>query len=65
MLAKLSRDGLLFALVLYLFEGGRQGFDVTHWPESLLWGIAGVWAFVMVCLAGYHRERAKRSQADG
>jgi hypothetical protein len=64
MLLKLCRDGLLYALVLYLFEGLRgDDFDVTHWPVGLRWMLVGTWLLVMLCLAGSYRERAKRERA--
>lgn len=37
MLLKLCRDGLLYALALYLCAGGYMDFDfdVTQWPVGL------------------------------
>lgn len=63
MLPKLCRDGLLYALALYLFEGLRSDFDITHWPVALRWILVGTWLLVMVCLAGIYRESAKRARA--
>lgn len=63
MLLKLCRDGLLYALALYLSVGGYSDFDVTHWPVSLRWILVGTWLLVMFCLWEAHRERAKRARA--
>ncbi|WLG46740.1 hypothetical protein [Pseudomonas sp. FP1740] len=63
MLLKLCRDGLLYALVLYLFTGMRMDFDVSHWPAGLRWMLVGIWLLVMWCIAGIYRERAKRDRA--
>lgn len=63
MMLKLCRDGVLYAVLLYLFEGMRSDFDITHWPVALRWGMAGTWLFVMVCLVSFYRERAKRDRA--
>ncbi len=65
MLLKLCRDGLLYALALYLSTGGYRDFDfdVTHWPVGLRWILAGTWLLVMYCLWEAHREQAKRTRA--
>lgn len=63
MLAKLCRDGLLYALALYLTIGVSIGFDLTHWPVGLRWMLPATWAVVMWCLAGMYRARAKQARA--
>lgn len=65
MLLKLCRDGVLYALALYLFSWVNMDFDfdVTHWPVGLRWGLMGTWLVVMFCLWEAHRERAKRARA--
>lgn len=63
-LPKLCRDGLLYALVLYLFTGLRSSFDVTLWPVGLHWLLLVTWVVVMWCLASmYREERAQRERA--
>jgi hypothetical protein len=63
MLLKLCRDGLLYALALYLFAGWHSDFDLNHWPVALRWGLVGTWLLVMFCLWEGYRERAKRTRA--
>ncbi|TPG87826.1 hypothetical protein EAH72_33870 [Pseudomonas caspiana] len=65
MLLKLCRDGLLYALALYLFAGGYSDFDfdLAHWPVGLRWMLLATWLLVMYCLWEGHRERAKQARA--
>lgn len=65
MLLKLCRDGLLYALALYLCTGGYMDFefDVTKWSAGLRWILVATWLVVMFCLWEWYRERAKRAQA--
>lgn len=65
MLLKLCRDGLLYALGLYLCTGVYMDFDfnVTHWPVGLRWILAGTWLLVMYCLWEAYRALAKRKRA--
>lgn len=63
-LPKLCRDGLLYALALYLFEALRSGeFDVTRWPTGVCWILAITWGLVMICVGELHRARAKKASA--
>lgn len=63
MLPKLCRDGLLYALALYLFQGLRSDFDHSHWPVGLRWILVVTWVSGMVGLAEIYRARAKRTRA--
>lgn len=65
MLMKLCRDGLLYALALYVFTGGYMDFDfnVTQWPAGLRRILAGTWLLVMFCLWGTYREQSRRTRA--
>lgn len=65
MLLKLCRDGLLYALALYLCTGGYMDFDfdVSQWPVALRWILAGTWLLVMFCLWGTYREQSRRTRA--
>lgn len=63
-LPKLCRDGLLYALALYLFEAFRSGeFDPTRWPTGVCWILAITWGLVTYCLGELHRARAKKARA--
>lgn len=59
MLTKLCRDGLLYGVVLYLFEALRTDFDLTRWPVGMRWGLVGVWLLGLFLLWAVHRERTQ------
>lgn len=59
MLFKMSRDGLMYALILYVFEGAKNGFDVTRWSMGTLWILAGTWVFLMLCLGCVRQSKAR------